>query len=84
MRATMIDTLEISKKFEKVGFKREEAEVLAEVISETQKESRDELATKHDIEALEYRLTIKLTAIMAALLTFLSLGTDFIRHLFKF
>ncbi len=43
-----------------------------------------ELSTKADIKALEYRLTIRLTAIMAALLTFLPIATDFIRHLFKF
>ncbi len=46
-----------------------------------------ELSTKKDLElglkALEYRMTIKLTAIMAALFTFLPLATDFIRHLFK-
>ena len=47
-----------------------------------------ELSSKKDLEiglkALEYRLTIRLTAIMAALLTFLPIATDFVRHLFKF
>ena len=39
---------------------------------------------KKDMKSLEYSLTIKLTAIMAALLTLLPLATDFIRHIFKF
>jgi len=42
-----------------------------------------ELSTKADIKSLEYRLTIRLTAIMAALLTFLPLATDFARGMFK-
>lgn len=46
-----------------------------------------ELSNKKDLEmsikALEYRLTIRLTAIMAALLTFLPIATDFVRHIFK-
>ena len=43
-----------------------------------------EISTKKDIEQLKSDLTIRLTAIMAGLFTFLPLATDFIRHLLKF
>ena len=75
--------------------KEKEAAIIADAIEENQNIVFENLATKDElqlglkelemsIKALEYRLTIRLTAIMAALLTFLPIATDFVRHLFKF
>jgi len=71
------------------------AAIIADAIEATQAVLLENLATKDDLKALEVdlkkdikaledRMTIKLTVIMAGLFTFLPLATDFIRHLFKF
>lgn len=52
-----MDTLKISKRFEKVGLETKVAEELAEVISESQAQSRDDLATKNDILLLKNDLS---------------------------
>ncbi len=68
------------------------AEIIATAIQETRSNLLDHLVTKEYLHMevkdlrmamknLESRLTIKLTAIMAFLMTFLPVATDFIRHL---
>lgn len=71
--------------------REEEAALIANAIKDTQNVLLENLATKDDIQSLkidlkvlEHRMIIKLTTIMAALLTLLPVATDFIRHIFKF
>jgi hypothetical protein len=68
--ATLIDTLEYSKKLRAAGVPELQAEAHAEALS---KLASEELATKKDIDdlrrdirELEYRLTIKAGAMTAA------------------
>jgi len=76
---------------------KKRAVIIAEAIEESQGLLLENLATKQDLKilekelkqdlqyglvALEQKLTIKLTAIMAALLTFLPLVTEFLKKLF--
>lgn len=60
------------------------AVIIADAIEETQVVLFEHLATKQDLVSLEHRLeqklVIKLTAIMAALLTFLPLVTEFFKR----
>jgi len=74
MATTTFDSLSYAKKLEAAGFTREQAEVQTEALREV---IEDKLATKHDlkeletrldgkIRELEYRLTIRLGAMMAA------------------
>jgi len=62
MTAITFDTLGYSKKLQELGFTREQAEGLAELHKELVTEG---LATKQDLKDLEYRLTIRLGAMMA-------------------
>jgi hypothetical protein len=63
------------------------AEIIATAIQETQTNLLDHLVTKEyldmEMKNLEYRLIIKLAGVMAFLMTFLPVATDFVRHLFK-
>lgn len=70
----MFDTLKYSKALEAVGVTRDQAEAHIKIIAEI---VEDDLATKQDIQRLEdkllqleYRLVIKLTAIMVSVVTF--------------
>ena len=74
--------------------KEKEAVVIAEAIKEREEILVDNLATKRDLEelrlatkvdmtSLEHKLIIKLTIIMATLLTFLPLATEFLKKLFN-
>lgn len=59
-------THELISKLRKAGFPEEQAEAIAEAFAEAHMEA--EVATKADLRELEYRLTIKLGAmIMAAI-----------------
>jgi len=71
---------------------KKRAVIIADAIEETQTALLEDLATKKDLELvkqdfrhelalLEQKLIIKLTAIMAALLTFLPLVTEFFKKL---
>ncbi len=69
----MFDTLKYSRILEAVGLSREQAEAHIKIIAEI---VEDDLATKQDIKDLklelnhlEYRLVIKLSAITGAMLT---------------
>lgn len=69
----MFDTLKYSRILEAVGLSREQAEAHIRIISEI---VEGDLATKHDIERLrteiihlEYRLIIKLSAVMVTIVT---------------
>ncbi len=62
------------------------AVIIADAIEETQVVLFEHLVTKQDLEhglkALELKLTIRLTVIMATLLTLMPLTTEFLRRLF--
>lgn len=69
----MFDTLKYSRSLEAVGISREQAEAHVRMISEI---VEGDLATKQDIERLEnnlvqleYRLIIKLGAVVGAIVT---------------
>ena len=66
--------------------KEKEAVLIADAIEETQKVLFEHLVTKEDLKKdlknLEYQLTIKLTAIIVAAMTFLPLITEFLKKLF--
>jgi hypothetical protein len=69
----MFDTLKYSRILEAVGVSRDQAEAHVKIIAEI---VEGELATKHDIERLEnkliqleYRLVIKLGAVVGAIVT---------------
>lgn len=62
MNTIAFDTLKLSRKLESAGFTHEQAAGAAEALAETLGES---LATKTDLRELEYRLTIRLGAMLA-------------------
>ena len=62
--------------------KKKEAAIIADAIEETQAVLLENLATKEDLAILKKDLIITLTAIMASLLTFLPLVTEFLKKLF--
>lgn len=55
------DTLAYARRLKSVGFTEEQAQVQAEALASIVEEH---LATKHDLRELEYRLTIRLGAMM--------------------
>jgi hypothetical protein len=69
----MINTLKYAKKLEEAGFSRQQAEVNIQIIAEI---VEDDVATKQDIkelkdemQKLEYRIVIKLSAIVGTMIT---------------
>lgn len=62
----MFDTLKYSRILEAVGISREQAEAHIKIIAEI---VEDDLATKQDLRELEYRLVIKLSAILGTIIT---------------
>ncbi len=69
----MINTLKYAKKLEEAGFSRQQAEANIQIIAEI---VEDDVATKQDIkeikdemQKLEYRLVIKLSTIVGAMIT---------------
>jgi len=62
MKTAIFDTLAYAKKLKKAGVPEEQAEIHAEALAEIIDE---QLATKKDLKELEYRLIIKLGAMMA-------------------
>ncbi len=63
MKAIAFDTLAYANKLMNAGFTKEQAEVHAEVLAEL---INDNLATKRYLQELEYRLLLKIGAMMAA------------------
>jgi hypothetical protein len=63
----MFNTLRYSKTLEAVGISREQAEAHINIIAEI---VEGELTTKQDLKELEFRLTIKLSAIVGTMVTF--------------
>ena len=55
------DTLVYARRLKTAGFSQEQAEVQAEALAAVVTET---LATKHDLRELEYRLTIRLGAMI--------------------
>lgn len=62
----MFNTLKYSRKLEEVGIPREQAETHIQIIAEVLEE---DMATKQDLRELEYRLLIKLSAIIGTMIT---------------
>ena len=60
-RAIEFDTLEYSKKLRAAGFTEVQAEVQAEALADM---FENQIATKRDLRELEYRLLIRLGAMM--------------------
>jgi len=69
MGSTIIfDTLQYAKKLKEAGVPEKQAEVQAEALSEI---IEDKIATKQDLKELEYRLIIKMGAMLVAVVTIL-------------
>jgi hypothetical protein len=62
----MFNTLTYAKKLEEVGVTREQAEAHIQIIAEI---IEGDVATKQDLKELEYRLVIKLSAILGGIVT---------------
>jgi hypothetical protein len=62
--ATTFDALSYSKQLKAVGVSPHEAEVHAESLSNALRAHSDQWATKTDLKELEYKLTIKLGAVV--------------------
>lgn len=63
MKTTVFDTLAYAKKLKEAGVPEKQAEIHAEALAEIIDER---LTTKQDLKELEYRLIIKLGAMIAA------------------
>ena len=61
-RAIVFDTLEYSKKLKAAGFTEQQAEIQAEALADM---FENQIATKRDLRELEYRLLIRLGAMLA-------------------
>ena len=59
------DTLSAARRMEEAGMDRAQAEALAETAREAASASRDDLATKSDLAALEARLTWRIFVVVA-------------------
>lgn len=62
----MFDTLKYSRVLEAAGVARDQAEAHVRIIAEI---VEDDLATKQDLKELEFRLIIKLSAILGTMVT---------------
>ena len=62
----MFDTLKYSRILEAVGVSREQADAHVKIIVEI---VEDDLTTKQDLRELEYRLIIKLSAVLGTIVT---------------
>lgn len=62
----MFNTLKYSRILEAVGVSREQAEAHIQIIAEI---VEDDLATKQDLKELEFRLIIKLSAVLGTIVT---------------
>jgi len=62
-KSIVFDTLDYAKKLKAAGFTDKQAEVQAEALAEI---FENQLATKRDLRELEYRLLIRLGAMLAA------------------
>ncbi len=63
MASIVFNTLEYAKRLESAGVTRQQAEAQANIMTEI---VDDKMATKSDLRELEYRLTIRFGAMMAA------------------
>lgn len=62
----MFNTLKYARKLESVGISRDQAEAHVQIIAEI---IEGDVATKQDLKELEYRLIIKLSAIVGTIVT---------------
>ena len=76
MASIVFNTLEYAKRLESAGFTRQQAEVQANIVTELVDEK---MATKADLRELEYRLTIRLGAMMAAAVAVLAALITFVK-----
>lgn len=76
----MFNTLAYAKRLEEAGVPRSQAEVQVQVLAEI---VEGDLATKNDLKRdlkeLEYRLVLKLSAIMGTMITLLGVVTTVIK-----
>lgn len=63
----MFNTLTFVRRLENAGVSRQQAEAHAEALADL---VETDLATKKDLKELEYRLVIRISAIVGAILTF--------------
>lgn len=62
----MFNTLKYARKLEEVGVSRDQAEAHVQIIAEI---IEGDVATKQDLKELEYRLIIKLGAVVGTIMT---------------
>lgn len=65
MASTVFDTLQYAKQLQEAGFTQKQAEIQAEALREI---IDNNLATKKDLDALEERLTYRLTLRLGSLI----------------
>lgn len=65
--AAAFDTLATARKLKAAGFNDVQAEAQAEAIAQAARRSRDDLATKADLAALETRLTVRFYGALIAM-----------------
>ena len=66
LEVEMFNTLKYTKQLEEAGIAREQAEAHIQIIAEI---IEVDVATKNDLRDLEYRLIIKLSAILGTIVT---------------
>ena len=76
MASVVLNTLEYAKRLEAAGFTRQQAEAQAGLMTEIVDER---MATKTDLRELEYRLTIRFGAMLAAAVAVLAALVTFTR-----
>lgn len=62
----MINTLKYAKELEEAGFSRKQAEANIQIIAEI---VEGDVATKQDLKELEYRLVVRISAVVGAMIT---------------
>ena len=82
--STTIDTLQFSKRMQKAGLQKEVAEELAEAIKETQSQSIEGLATKHDLIDIRKDLELLKKDIIIKLGSLMAIGVGILAVLIKF
>ena len=76
MASIVFNTLEYVKRLESAGFTRQQAEAHANIMTEIDDEK---MATKSGLRELEYRLTIRFGAMMAATVAVLAAIITFVK-----
>jgi hypothetical protein len=72
MNTITFNTHQFVKKLQAEGLTEKQAEAIVEVVTDARASDKDSFATKHDIELLEQRMTIKVGLMIFALGGFLT------------